>query len=293
MKANQTVPILKIEQFDHKISTHDFYSNTFENHIERNGRIINKPHSHNFFLCVFFIEGSGMHEIDFNTYNIQPGSVFFLKPGQTHFWNFNTSPKGYIFFHTQEFYEFNFVNSSLSQFPFYFSIENPSILNLSDAKISHFKYLFQQINEEHHRDEIYKYQKLTSLIDHLYIDLTRYYTASVPIIKKTSKTYLKILENFLTAVEEHFKTEKSVQFYSDKLNITSKHLNRVVKTTISKTSSDVIKERVLLEAKRMLVHSTSSLSSISELLGFEEYSYFSKTFKANTGCTPFDFRKKY
>ncbi len=293
MEINKTVPILKIEQFDHKVSSHDFYSNTFENHLKRNESIISKPHSHNFFLCVFFTEGTGIHEIDFNTYTIQPGSVFFLKPGQTHFWDFNSSPKGYIFFHTQGFYEFNFVNASLSQFPFYFSIENPSILNLSDSMIAHFKYLFHQINEEHHGDEVYKYQKLTSLIDQLYIDLTRYYTSSIPVIRKTSKTYLKALENFHAAVEKHFRVEKSVQFYADQLNITPKHLNRITKATINKTSSDVIKERVLLEAKRMLVHSTHSLSSISELLGFEEYSYFSKTFKANTGSTPFDFRKKY
>ena len=293
MEINKTVPILKIEQFDHKVSSHDFYSNTFENHLKRNESIISKPHSHNFFLCVFFTEGTGIHEIDFNTYTIQPGSVFFLKPGQTHFWDFNSPPKGYIFFHTQEFYEFNFVNASLSQFPFYFSIENPSILNLSDAMIAHFKYLFHQINEEHYGDEVYKYQKLTSLIDQLYIDLTRYYTSSIPVIRKTSKTYLKALENFHAAVEKHFREEKSVQFYADQLNITPKHLNRITKATINKTSSDVIKERVLLEAKRMLVHSTHSLSSISEILGFEEYSYFSKTFKANTGSTPFDFRKKY
>ncbi|NAS32545.1 helix-turn-helix domain-containing protein [Flavobacteriaceae bacterium R38] len=293
MRSEKTLPILNIGQFRQKLNTDEFYSNSFVNHTKQNKNLIFKPHSHNFFLCVLFTNGLGTHEIDFNTYPIQPGSVFFLKPGQTHHWKFTDTPEGYIFFHTQDFYELCFLNSNLSQFPFYFTHENPPTLNLNKKEVYKLELLFKEINIEYRNDAIYKYEKLNSLINQIYIDLARCYTSLNPNKSVISKTYLNILEQFQNTLEDFFKVEKSVAFYADKLNITTKHLNRVTKSTLDKTSSTIIKERLLLEAKRLLVHSKSPLSSIATQLGFYEYSYFSKIFKNNVGITPYDFRKKY
>ena len=76
-------------------------------------------------------------------------------------------------------------------------------------------------------------------------------------------------------------------------NITTKHLNRVTMESIGKSPSELIQERLLLEAKRLLVHSENSLVNISDFLGFKDYAHFSKVFKVKTGATPTDFRKKY
>ena len=83
-----TTPVLDIDQFNNSKVLNDVYVNSFSQHISLNRDLINKPHSHNFYLCVLFTEGTGTHEIDFNSYAIHPGKVFFLKPGQTHFWKF-------------------------------------------------------------------------------------------------------------------------------------------------------------------------------------------------------------
>lgn len=293
MTKQHQIPILNIKQFEQKITTSDFYSNSFEKHSEKNKNIIFKPHSHNFFLCVLFTSASGVHEIDFNTYPIESGSVFFLKPGQTHFWKFTSPPKGYIFFHTQDFYELCFLKSTLSQFPFYFTNENPPALTLINKNIDKIKYLFQEIHTEYLSDSIYKYEKLNSLINLLYIDLTRYYTKLNPNKIAISKTYLNILQDFKTSLDAYFKEEKSASFYASKLNITTKHLNRVTNATLNKTSSAVIKERIILEAKRILVHTNTPLTEVASTLGFPEYSYFSRLFKSSVGITPYNFRKKY
>lgn len=122
--------VLNIDQFKNSKVLKDVYVNTFSQHINLNQDLINKPHSHNFYLCVLFTEGTGTHEIDFNSYSINPGKVFFLKPGQTHFWKFDTEPKGFIFFHSQEFYEMTFVNHRLTNFPFFYSYQNPPVILL-------------------------------------------------------------------------------------------------------------------------------------------------------------------
>lgn len=83
------------------------------------------------------------------------------------------------------------------------------------------------------------------------------------------------------------------KFYADLLNISTKHLNRVVKYTLNKTASELIAERLILETKRLIVHSGNDLLQISDSLKFSEYSYFSKFFKLKTGLSPSVFRKKY
>ena len=287
-----TIPILNIEQFEED-SFSNFYSNDLSTHLKNNALMVHKPHSHNFFLCVFFLEGTGTHEIDFNSYDVSKGSVFFLRPGQTHSWSFTSAPKGYIFFHTQEFYEFYFLNKTITQFPFYYSYENPPYLGLSKTEIKVISSRFEDINAEFHQTNIYKKQKLASLINLTYIDLSRIYTAIDAKHEVLSSSYLKALSILEHTIETFYKTEKSAKFYANKLNITVKHLNRITKSTINKTTTQLITERVLLEAKRLLVHSNNSFSRTAETLVYNDYAHFSKLFKMKVGMTPLDFKKRY
>lgn len=291
--STMKIPVLNIDQFQEAKPLNEVYINSFSSHIQLNKKLINKPHSHNFYLCVLFTEGSGIHEIDFNSYTISPGMVFFLKPGQSHFWKFNTDPQGFIFFHSQEFYDMNFLNHKLTSFPFYYSYQNPPFLELFEDKLKDVKLKFQEVYAEYQQTQFLKELKIINLIHSIYIDLARAYTADIKVKTFMSPSYVTILEKLETAINTHFYTEKLPKFYANQLNITTKHLNRVVKQTIDKTTSQLISERLLLEAKRLIVHSNNNLSSISNTLEFSDYAYFSKYFKSKIGCTPMDFRKRY
>ena len=287
------IPVLKIDQFQNSKLLNDLYINSFSNHFELNKKLIDKPHSHNFYLCVLFTEGFGKHEIDFNSYNVNPGKVFFLKPGQTHSWQFNTKPEGFIFFHSQEFYELKFLDHTLNSFPFYYSNQNPPVLELSDIKMNALKLKFEEVYTEYQQQNILKELKIINLINSIYIDLTRAYTAEVNLEKLVSPSYSVIIEHLEHLINQHFYKEKLPKFYSNQLNITTKHLNRVVKKTLNKTTSQLISERIILESKRLIIHSENNLAAIADILQFSDYAYFSRFFKSKTGCTPFDFRKKY
>ena len=287
------IPVLNISQFQESASLNDVYINSFSNHIQLNKSLINKPHSHNFYLCVLFIEGTGTHEIDFNSYEIKPGKVFFLKPGQTHFWKFDTPPEGYIFFHSQEFYELKFLEHKLHTFPFFYSNQNPPVLELTPDKRKQLQLNFQEAFNEYQQTNLFRELKIVNSINNIYIQLTRAYTIDTNLDKLNSPHYANILEKLENLINIHFYNEKLPKFYADKLNITTKHLNRVVKETIDKTTSQLISERIILEAKRLIVHSKDNLASIAYTLEFSDYAYFSKFFKSKTGVTPLDFRKKY
>ena len=287
------IPILHIDQFEQEDSLEDFYSNDLSIHLERNAEIIHIPHRHDFFLCVFFTKGAGVHEIDFDSYPVRPGSVFFLRPGQTHCWTFEDEPEGYIFFHTQSFYELNFSNKQLTQFPFYYSHKNPPYLNLIWNDRGKIEQRFKEIYTEFEQLSVYKKQKIVSLVDLVYIDLTRLYSTSKANLLSASSRYLEILSALEKEIEQFYITQKSATFYADRLHITPKHLNRIVKTTLDKTTTEVIADRIFLEAKRLIVHSGNSLSGIAEALGYDDYAYFSKLFKQKMGVTPLGFKKGY
>ncbi|WP_341221715.1 helix-turn-helix domain-containing protein [Polaribacter atrinae] len=287
------IPVLKIEQFKESHSLNDFYINSFSNHIELNKKLLSKPHSHNFYLCVLFTVGSGIHEIDFNSYKVNPGKVFFLKPGQTHFWKFDTKPEGFIFFHSQEFYNLKFLDHTLQSFPFFYSNQNPPLLELSTENLNKLKLKFEEIYVEYHQKKLLRELKIINTINNIYIELTRAYTANVNIEKLVSPYYAVILENLEDLINTHFYKEKFPKFYANQLNITTKHLNRVVKKALNKTTSQLISERIILESKRLIIHSENNLANIADTLQFSDYAYFSRFFKLNTGFTPMGFRKKY
>ena len=97
---------------------------------------------------------------------------------------------------------------------------------------------------------------------------------------------------FQKLLEFHFKDEKELSFYSDKLSITNNTLSKAVKKEFSKTPSQLINERIILEAKKLLHLTYRSVKEIASELGFSDEFYFSRYFKKSVGCSPKKYREK-
>lgn len=287
------LPVLHIEQFRNNELLTDVYCNDLKTHLEQNKKVVYVAHKHDFYLCVLFLQGSGIHEIDFVHYEIHPGVVFFLRPGQTHLWKFESEVEGYIFFHTRDFFEVQIPNIKLSQFPFYFSSSNPPLVELPSNETQKLSGLFQAAFKEFQNDLLFKKEMITQLFHIIYMELTRHYANFKQLQNIQSPTYLLTFQKFEGYLEEHFKREKFIRFYAEKLHITTKHLNRICQATVSKSASEIVNERVLLEAKRLLVHTQEPITQIAFTLGYEDNAYFSKFFKLKTGVSPSKFRRAY
>jgi AraC family transcriptional activator of pobA len=285
--------ILDIKQFDKFENQNDFYANIFSEHLVKHHHSISVPHKHNFYLVVLFTQGTGFHEIDFERFEVQRGSIFLLNPGQTHYWELSSDIEGFIFFHTESFYNFNFAQNTLSIYPFFYTTQNSPFLLLIEALTHHISMRFQDILLEYESEKLYKSRKIISLIDLLYIDLSRIYLdQNTGVVHKTNM-YSEKLKQLESLIDLNFKSEKSPAKYASWMNMTAKHLNRIVQHSVGKTTSNMIMERVVLEAKRLLSNSTKSINEIAEELGFEEQAYFSRTFKKITGETPSEFKSRY
>jgi len=279
------LPVLNISEFD--ANSTSFYISRLSGHLKSH-HIINHPHKHDFFLCVVFVKGKGEHEIDFKSYEVRPGSVFFLTPGQMHNWKLSSDSEGYIFFHTKEFYDLNYQNRRVKDFPFYASIYNTPVLNTSLKNLTEVTELLKILLDEFKLTMPMKGYKLASLTDLVYINLSRMYSPGKS-DNRLNPGYLLKLQKLESLIDVHFKEKKSPTDYAELLNISGKHLNRIVKVSLNKTVSEMIADRIILEAKRMLVKKMYAVSQVADELGFYDHSYFNRFFKKHSGQTPLEF----
>lgn len=102
----------------------------------------------------------------------------------------------------------------------------------------------------------------------------------------------KRVYEFLMLLESNFLTVTNIDFYAGKLGISSKRLNQILREKLDKTGTQIIHDRLILEAKRKIIHSDVTIKEIAYDLGFTDRPYFSRFFKKQTGDTPEEFQKK-
>ncbi len=251
------------------------------------------PHRHDFFEVLYLLKGSGYHVIDANKYEIKPPCIFFMSPGQAHKLELSNDIEGYIFIFTADFYLLNRSNqNSLIEFPFFYTIhqDNPPLLLENESDIRFLETLFRQgIAEISHTSESIP-EMLRSILDLILTTCSARYPISENLLNKGKGQML--VKRFFHLVEENNQKNLSLSDYAKMIGITPNHLTQTVKLLTGKTSSQIVKAKQLLEIKRLLVHTNLNVSEIANQLNFEDQSYFTKSFKRETGITPLQYRSK-
>lgn len=287
----ENIPVLHLDQF--LLSQgNGVYVNDLKKHLHDHHNMISLPHKHDFYLNVLFTEGAGIHEIDFNSYTVGPGSFFVLTPGQMHHWKLSDDVKGYVFSHSKEFYLLRDNQFELDRFPFFYSNQNTPEIILDGEKLISVADICQTLLEEYGQQKEHKSLRIHALITLIYVALTRAYNPSSNKVEGISR-YGSTIKTFEQLVEAQFLYCKSPTKYAELLNVSLKHLNRICNQTLGMSVSQVIMGRVLLESKRLLMIKDMSIAEIADELGYTDYSYFSRLFKKYTGQTPQEFRKSY
>ncbi|MCW3466400.1 helix-turn-helix domain-containing protein [Chitinophaga nivalis] len=190
----------------------------------------------------------------------------------------------------REFYCIIDHDREVSCVGFLFSTTDYMFVPLDDTARQKIQRLSEIFMDEFHTTDTIQQEMLLVLLKRLIMYVTGLARAGYAPVKKLPDERFHIIRKFNLLVEANFKSEHSVSFYAEQLCKSPKTLSNLFALFNHKTPSQVIQERITVEAKRLLYYTDKSIKHITYELGFEDVSYFSNFFKKNAGVSPSDFR---
>ncbi|HEV7350079.1 AraC family transcriptional regulator [Telluribacter sp.] len=252
----------------------------------------NAPHRHSYYEILFFEEGQGFHEVDFRTYPVSAPSVHFLPPGKVHLLTPTSDCRGYIMAFSEGFYSFYGTPQSvpLSQVPFFQSGVHEPVLSLNEETKRYLQYLLENMVGDLLEGSAENSAILGSYL-HIFLQKCQRLTTRPPDLSAPSATHPSDLTGrFREMVEKNFREMHEVQQYATALDVTPDYLSKIVKKSVGVSAGEYILDKLLLEAKRLLVFTQMSSKEISYHIHIEDPSYFGRIFKRKTGLTPNEYR---
>lgn len=285
---NASIPIYAIENLK-SYKNEGILVSRFGHYLRQHQHFLT-PHKHSFYHLVFFTAGEGEQQIDFKKFSIKPGLIYFMIPGQVHHWNFETKPDGYIInFSSTYFNSFLLAANYLTRFNFFNGKPEDQVIELPLAIQQKMSIIFEDMLKEGLTDIPANDDLVKTLLIQLFIEISRLQHINEPVISNTYNHTL--IKNFTDLIESNYKQLKLPKHYAALLYITPNHLNAVCNDFLGISAGTLIRNRILLEAKRSLVNLDARIGEIANDLNFTDQSYFIKFFKKHEGITPEKFRK--
>lgn len=266
------------------------------NYVKRHQGDTTKPHIHSFYQIIWFRKGKGKHFVDFKEYDVFDNAIFFIAKNQVHYFDNNIDYKGILIHFNETFLvqkenetDF-FLKSNLFNNPY----QQPSCrINKGIESILN-EYILQIQNELANEEEFGKEELLRSCLKSFLIQIQRCKNEPETTQRNTSPVMdekrIQLIK-FINLIDEHYNKGFSVAEYARMLFISSRTLSELTSQLLNKTPSQMIQERIILEAQRLLLHSSLNVNQIGYRLGFDDPSYFVKYFKKHTNTAPSEFRK--
>ncbi len=248
-------------------------------------------HKHSFYHLVLFTKGGGAHAIDFEQFVVKPFQIYFMVPGQVHSWSFKGEVDGYVINFSELFFQsFLLKPDYLMQFPFFGGNIRDAVIDLPADTYPSIITLFEQLVAETEHDQRMSADLVRALLLQLFIIIGR--LGAEPAADRVNAYNYTLLKNFQQLVEQNYARLRLPKEYAELLYITPNHLNGICKDVMGLPAGELIRNRIVLEAKRLLINLQLTISEIAARLNFEDNSYFTKFFKKQTGQTPEQFRSK-
>jgi AraC family transcriptional regulator, transcriptional activator of pobA len=206
-------------------------------------------------------------------------SFYFERPADIAAWQFN-----------REFYCIIDHDSEVSCVGFLFGSTDHLFIKLDQQAQQKLKLLLDVFIEEFKTSDNIQNEMLLVLLKRLIIYITRLARSEYMPVKKLQDEKFHVIRKFNLLVEANYRSEHSVSFYAQQLCKSPKTLSNLFAIYNNKTPSQVIQERILIEAKRLLSYTEKSVKQITYELGFEDPAYFSNFFKKTTSLSPLEFR---
>jgi len=249
-----------------------------------------KAHRHNYYEIFLFSKGGGYHEIDFIAHDIKDASIHFVAPGQVHKVRRAPDSFGAILLFSNDFYHFGAkANLPLHEYPFLNTHSTGSpIIELNESQFSELLTLSRTMGSEKEANNMVAQEVIRTYLHIFLLKCMQYQSHQNPQLQSNEHA---LFHDFKTLLENSYFKEHSSAFYARQLLVSNKKLNDICKMFSGTTLNHLIKNRLLLEAKRRLLHSNNSVKEIGYQLGFEDPAYFNRFIRKNLGNSAASYRK--
>ena len=275
-----------VSDFNNELKLKGF--NVFQ--IERDGNAIHIYSRKDFYKICLTTGKSIVHYAD-KSFEHEGTVLFFGNPHIPYSWEtISTSYVGYTCLFSEEFLKSD-RSESLQHSPL-FKLGGTPILKISEPQRDFLSTLFQKMVEEQKTDYAYKDDLIRNYINLIIHEALKLQPSEN--IDQHRNASSRITSVFLELLERQFPIEdterplqlKTAQDYAKNLNMHTNHLNRAVKEVTGKATTTHISERIISEAKALLLHTDWNIADIAYALGFEYPTYFNNFFKKITGTNP-------
>ncbi|AZJ32961.1 MULTISPECIES: helix-turn-helix domain-containing protein [Tenacibaculum] len=253
--------------------------------------VVNSPQQINQYKVFWIKEGTGKYNIDFKSYSFEDGVLFFLSPGQVFSVDSEKIKEAYQLSFTRDFYCIQTHDAEVSCNGVLFNniYETPFVVP-SEKETQKLDFILQNLKEEFELEETAQYDMLQSLLKQFIVYSVRI-KKEKDVVKESVET--KLFKDFSLLVEQNFKKIHRVTGYAYRLGLSPKSLTKHLQKIGTETPSDFIKNRIITEAKRLLLYTDDSIKQVAFDLGFNDPAYFSRFFTKATGQSPKQFKRSY
>ncbi|MDR6844877.1 helix-turn-helix domain-containing protein [Flavobacterium granuli] len=245
-------------------------------------------------IKVLFLPKQSKIQVDFQEFQIETDSLLFLnpkviiKPNETEFGgelllHFN---KDFycIQIHDQEVACDGILYNNVFEIPF---------IQLNENQSTDIQNIIREIQSEMKDEDSNTEEMLRILLKLIILKSTRIWKQQHLLAENDQQSDVQFLRKFSKLVEQHYKTHHTVADYAEMLFLTPKNLSKKIGLLSKDTPNDIIKNRIILESKRLLAHTAMTVKEIAFSLNYEDDAYFIRFFTKNTGISPLSFRKQF
>jgi AraC family transcriptional activator of pobA len=244
---------------------------------------------HNYYSIIWVTNGRGKLKTDLSECDFAPGTLFTFSLYQPFMLTTIDKLEGVVInFHPEFFCIYKHHKEVTANGILFNNIYEPPYVKVDESSAATFKMLIGQLKTEMQNPDLAQYELLVSYLKIFLITAARLKAGqNSGLLNETSAIKEPfVLQNLKDAIEEHFKNKHSASDYADMLNISAKALAKLAKTHFNKTITDLIAERIIIEAKRELYLTNKPVKEIAYELGYDDEYYFSRFFKTNADVSP-------
>jgi AraC family transcriptional regulator, transcriptional activator of pobA len=248
---------------------------------------------YNYYSIVWLKKGTGLLRSDFNEYELRESSMMFFTPYQPFMLKGDEGMEGVaLHFHPDFFCIYHHDKEVSCNGILFNNIYKPPYITVGEGAAAEFNFVLEQIREEMKNADLLQYELLVSYLKIFMIKAVRIKSCQNPELAKVTEDHKEpfVLQQLMEHIEENFQKERQPGYYASLLSLTPKALGKITKQHFNKTLTDLIAERIIIEAKRELYLTSKPVKAIAYELGFEDEFYFSRYFKNHTDVSPQGYR---